>query len=247
MFLLPEILRKWLILAIFTVTILASGPTSIFINQVPEYSLLSSCPEARLSTVVRDMYSGCGDNKMTTSYACFCYQSSAIFSSIISEAVMVTCSNDTAGATTALEVFSSYCELGAIDLHKAASAAASTTVSSIVTGSAAPASTPTSVSPTGTAPSNKSSNSRTVAIAVGVSVPAGVIVISAIAFLLFRSRRKDKAHQTAAEIGYGTQVNELPHNSSIRELGEDQASFPPQELDSEVVRAELETPIGEQK
>ena len=117
MLFLPTILRIWLTLAFFIAAILASGPTNIFINQVPEYSLLSSCPEARVSTIVRDMDSGCGDNQMTTSYACFCYQSSAVFSSIISKAVMATCSNDTAGATTALEVFSSYCELGAIELQ----------------------------------------------------------------------------------------------------------------------------------
>ena len=117
MLFLPAIPRIWLTLAFFIVTTLASGPTNIFINQVPEYSLLSSCPEARVRTIVRDMDSGCGDNQMTTSYACFCYQSSAVFSSIISRAVMATCSNDTAGATTALEVFSSYCELGAIELQ----------------------------------------------------------------------------------------------------------------------------------
>ena len=111
--------------------------------------------------------------------------------------------------------------------------------------SAAPASIPTSVSPTSIASSSASPNSRTVAIAVGVSVSVGVVVaIGIIAFLLFRLKQKDKAYQAATEIGPGDQVNELPQNIPIRELKEDHAPLPPQELDSGVVRSELDTPTG---
>ncbi|KAK3984758.1 hypothetical protein QBC44DRAFT_385478 [Cladorrhinum sp. PSN332] len=63
----------------------------IFINQLPEYSQLPSCAEPPLSTIVRNMASGCGDGGKTTSYACFCASSSAEFESIISKAVASKC------------------------------------------------------------------------------------------------------------------------------------------------------------
>ena len=51
-------------------------------------------------------------------------------------------------------------------------------------------------------------------------------------------------NQAATEIGCEDQVNELPQNNPIRELKEDQAPLPPQELDSGVVRSELDTVAG---
>jgi hypothetical protein len=38
-------------------------------------------PEVPLSTIVRDMEGGCGDDLKTTSYNCFCYTSSSSSSS----------------------------------------------------------------------------------------------------------------------------------------------------------------------
>lgn len=48
---------------------------SLFINSLPEYSVLPACAERPLSTIVRDMRYGCGDGKQTTSYSCFCTDS----------------------------------------------------------------------------------------------------------------------------------------------------------------------------
>jgi len=87
----------------------------IFIDQVPLYSSLSQCAETPLSTIVRDMVSGCGDGGHTTSYACFCTNSSSYFSSLISSQVSTNCKADSAAAaeaTEAVEVFGSYCEMG---------------------------------------------------------------------------------------------------------------------------------------
>lgn len=92
----------------------ASGPTSIFINQVPEYALLSPCAESQVSTIVRNMAFGCGDGSKTTSYKCFCYESSAKFSSMIGKHVQTACTQDASQNTSAVEVFSSYCQLGDI-------------------------------------------------------------------------------------------------------------------------------------
>jgi hypothetical protein len=100
------------ILEAFALGASASGPMPIYINKVPEYSSLAKCAEKQLSTIVRDMYSGCGNGSQTTSFACFCYSSSQEFNSIISTAVTSQCSNDSQPATqasSALDVFASYC------------------------------------------------------------------------------------------------------------------------------------------
>ena len=90
------------------------GPTSIFIDAIPEYHLLAQCAEKEVSTIVRDMVYGCGDggNGAYQSFACFCYESSAKFSSMIGAHVQTQCPNDPSQNTTALQVFSSYCEVG---------------------------------------------------------------------------------------------------------------------------------------
>ena len=95
----------------------ASGPTSIYINQVPEYDLLESCAEEQVSTIVRDMAYLCGDGSQLTSYACFCYQSSAKASSMIGKHVMTACPQFPQQNTSALEVFSKYCELGVLEMN----------------------------------------------------------------------------------------------------------------------------------
>jgi hypothetical protein len=65
-----------------------------------------------LSTIVRNMVYGCGGHPDYESFACFCYESSAKFSSIIGAHVATECPDDPSQNTTALEVFSSYCEIG---------------------------------------------------------------------------------------------------------------------------------------
>jgi hypothetical protein len=90
-----------------------SSAQSIFINKVPDYSSLPSCAEIPLSTIVRNMEQGCGDGGKTTSYSCFCTASSAMFSSKISKAVASECASATAGVGEALDVFHSYCAMGA--------------------------------------------------------------------------------------------------------------------------------------
>jgi len=48
----------------------ASGPTSIFIDQIEEYKLLATCAELELSTIVRNMKWGCGDGGSYQSFTC---------------------------------------------------------------------------------------------------------------------------------------------------------------------------------
>lgn len=92
--------------------VVADGPTPIYINQVPAYSSMSTCAIKPVSSIVRNMESGCGDGSQTTSYACFCIASSITFNTIISKAVASNCNNDTVQASSALDVFHSYCQLG---------------------------------------------------------------------------------------------------------------------------------------
>lgn len=85
---------------------------SLFINSFPEYSALPACAEHPLSTIVRDMVNGCGDDQKTTSYSCFCTDSSSYFASVISTKVASDCLPETTTAVAeALEVFDMYCGL----------------------------------------------------------------------------------------------------------------------------------------
>lgn len=85
---------------------------SLFINSFPEYSALPACAEHPLSTIVRDMVNGCGDDQKTTSYSCFCTDSSSYFASVISTKVASECLPETTTAVAeALEVFDMYCAL----------------------------------------------------------------------------------------------------------------------------------------
>jgi hypothetical protein len=85
----------------------------IFINLVPEYSALPSCAQSPLSSIVRDMDKGCGDGGATTSYSCFCTASSSYFSTLISTVVLVECS-ESGQASSAVDVFDSYCAVGTV-------------------------------------------------------------------------------------------------------------------------------------
>ena len=88
-------------------------PQNIFINLVPEYIALPSCAQSPLSSIVRDMQKGCGDGGATTSYSCFCTASSSYFSALISTVVVAQCS-ESGQASSAVDVFESYCAVGTV-------------------------------------------------------------------------------------------------------------------------------------
>ncbi|KAG8167534.1 hypothetical protein KVR01_003223 [Diaporthe batatas] len=176
--------------------------TSIFIDTVSGYDELSTCAEEVLSTIVRAQYSGCGDKGAVTSYTCFCTDSSSLMSGMITNAISDRCDSSIVSdqASSAIDVFDAYCAIGVPGDLATATTAASTASG---TASASPASTasPTAasatpvgsapVTPTSTsAPSSSMSRSRVVAIAVGISVPCGIIAIAIVASLIWCRRRR---------------------------------------------------------
>ncbi|KAH8765356.1 hypothetical protein F5883DRAFT_98894 [Diaporthe sp. PMI_573] len=179
--------------------------TSIFIDTVSGYDELSTCAEEVLSTIVRAQYSGCGDKGAVTSYTCFCTDSSSLMSDMITQAVSNRCDSSIISdqASSAIDVFDAYCAIGVPgDLAtrtttaastasgtasaSPASTASTTAASATPVGSGSASSTPTST-PT---PSSPMSRSKVVAIAVGISVPCGIIAISLIACLVWCRRRR---------------------------------------------------------
>ncbi|KAI0133377.1 hypothetical protein F4776DRAFT_133035 [Hypoxylon sp. NC0597] len=95
-----------------TLAVFAAGQR-IFIDTVPAYASLPHCAEVPLSFIVRDMASGCGDGGKTTSYSCFCTDSSSKMNGVISTAVASRCSiGPVTAASQAVDVFASYCGLG---------------------------------------------------------------------------------------------------------------------------------------
>lgn len=91
--------------------------TSVFIDTVSGYDELSTCAEEVLSTIVRAQYSGCGDKGAVTSYTCFCTDSSSEMSSMITNAVSLSCDSSvvSAQASSAIDVFDAYCAIGVPD------------------------------------------------------------------------------------------------------------------------------------
>lgn len=188
----------------------------VFINQVQEYSSLSPCPEAALSTVVRDMYSGCGDGGKTTSYSCFCTASSSQFASIISTAVMKACNSSSNAASSAAQVFDAYCQLGVPVTNATSSApllfstvSVGATATNTVAVIIAPSQTSTTATATGGAASvtpdqdaqssGLSPTARTAIIATCVVV--GVLLFAGVtAFIMVRRRRQvSKAQGTTVD------------------------------------------------
>lgn len=103
------------LLTLFAAHCLADGETKVYINTVPGYSQLVPCAEHPLSTVVRGMSQGCGENADDiTSYTCFCTLSSSYMSSAISKGVSSQCRNSSAPqqVSSAIAVFDAYCALG---------------------------------------------------------------------------------------------------------------------------------------
>lgn len=91
--------------------------TPIYIDRIPGYEDLKPCAVIPLSTLVRNMWGGCGDGSQLTSYSCFCTDSYSRFSWQISTAVVENCgSGEETLATSAVEVFHSYCTYGSQQL-----------------------------------------------------------------------------------------------------------------------------------
>ncbi|KAE9378469.1 hypothetical protein N431DRAFT_461980 [Stipitochalara longipes BDJ] len=101
------------LLFVFIISVPLILSQHIFINLVPEYSALPSCAQSPLSSIVRDMDKGCGDGGATTSYSCFCTASSSYFSTLISTVVLMQCS-ESGQASSAVDVFDSYCAVGGV-------------------------------------------------------------------------------------------------------------------------------------
>lgn len=100
---------------LFTTRCLADGETKNYINTIPGYSQLVPCAEHPLSTIVRGMSQGCGENwTAITSYTCFCTRSSSYMSSVISKDVSSYCRNSSAleQVSSAIAVWDAYCDLG---------------------------------------------------------------------------------------------------------------------------------------
>lgn len=100
---------------LFTTRCLADGETKNYINTIPGYSQLVPCAEHPLSTIVRGMSQGCGENwTAITSYTCFCTRSSSYMSSAISKDVSSYCRNSSAleQVSSAIAVWDAYCDLG---------------------------------------------------------------------------------------------------------------------------------------
>ncbi|KNG49565.1 hypothetical protein DDE82_004146 [Stemphylium lycopersici] len=238
------------VLILFANMAATSGPTSIFIDQVEQYALLATCAELELSTIVRNMEYGCGDDSQYTSFTCFCYESSAKFSSIIGEHVSTKCPEDPSQNTTALEVFSSYCEIGQ---SKLAQQAASTTTSSFTSASsdpsASPVPTPPSTSATSTsepAPSSEPTQapketSNTAAIAAGVTVPVVFLASALIIFFLYRRSQKKKKSLSLSELD--TSSADPSKSVTCHEVGNDaqvRAEVPGKPISYELSAAEVE-------
>lgn len=100
-----------------TTTSKKAEATPIYIDRIPGYEALDSCAVYPLSTIVRNMLGGCGDGSLLTSYSCFCTDSYSKFSWQISTAVSQNCgSSQDSLATSAVDVFQSYCTYGSQQL-----------------------------------------------------------------------------------------------------------------------------------
>ncbi|KAF2678888.1 hypothetical protein K458DRAFT_422775 [Lentithecium fluviatile CBS 122367] len=135
---------------------------------------------------------GCGDGSSTTSYACFCYESSAKFSSMIGKHVSTACNPDFPEQnSSAIEVFSSYCKLGEVaptGVVTSASPTPSNSTASPGSGPATNSAEPTG--PTSPEPAPREKKTNVAAIAAGVTVPIVVIAFGLAGFLLWRRKNK---------------------------------------------------------
>ncbi|KAF0327764.1 hypothetical protein GQ607_004973 [Colletotrichum asianum] len=157
-----------------------------YLDQADGYSALPSCAEVPVSSIVRDMVSGCGDGGRTTSYSCFCTASSDRFSNLIATAVAKNCGQSNAEVASATQVFDAYCQLGKADAAIDVSGPTSTTGGSIPTSS--PASSTVQ-------PSSGVSTGAVIAVSTCVSLVTIAIFITA--YFLWRRRRANRKPQSA--------------------------------------------------
>ncbi|CAG8983429.1 hypothetical protein HYALB_00000598 [Hymenoscyphus albidus] len=185
------------------VTTSTAVKTSIFIDQIPNYSLLPSCAEDRVSAIIRAQASGCGDDQQLTSFSCFCVDMSTYYASVISTAVQSWCAINatatvapeslTAQATlttplpevgSALSVFSSYCaKTTELSLYQGSKPSATGQVTLTIT--AAPSVTAATVLPTTSA----SSGSVVPLAAIVAPIVIGVLAIAGVIGMFFWLRK----------------------------------------------------------
>ena len=95
-----------------SILLVAEVEAVFWLNQFDSYDSLPYCAEGPISSIVRDMVSGCGDGGRTTSYSCFCTRSSSSFMQIIATAVAKECSYWGTEVSSATSIFHEYCQLG---------------------------------------------------------------------------------------------------------------------------------------
>ncbi|RBR06160.1 uncharacterized protein FIESC28_11175 [Fusarium coffeatum] len=172
-----------------------------WLNQLDSYDSLPYCAEGPISSIVRDMVSGCGDAGRTTSYSCFCTRSSSSFAQIIATAVAKECSHWGTEVSSATSIFHEYCQLGGAGQQTIATTELTTATPSTSTRSAS-AVTESDNEPTATSSASTSTSngrlSTTSKIAIGVTTPIGLIGMSVLACLLIRRHRKTKGSNVCA-------------------------------------------------
>ncbi|KAK7397685.1 hypothetical protein QQX98_012949 [Neonectria punicea] len=100
---------RWVLLLV------GQAKATYWLNSLDSYNSLPVCAEAPISSIVRDMVSGCGDGGRLTSYSCFCTRSSKAFQNIIATAVSKECSHSGSEVASATSIFHEYCQLGNSD------------------------------------------------------------------------------------------------------------------------------------
>jgi hypothetical protein len=169
----------------FTLFLGFATTQEIFIDNVPGYAELNSrCAQNPLSTVVRDMESGCGDGGHTTSYSCFCTTSSSYMANVISQAVLSQCPNATTDANSATVVFHDYCLLG-VTLTSTVATTTSTSILPTRTGTDTPSN------------NNEGEISRSTKILIGVLIPVGCVIAGIVGFIFLRLYQK--RHKSASQ------------------------------------------------
>ncbi|CAJ0548885.1 Ff.00g024980.m01.CDS01 [Fusarium sp. VM40] len=219
--------------------ILASQVRANFwLNQLDSYDSLPYCAEGPISSIVRDMVSECGDGGRTTSYSCFCTRSSSKFENIIATAVAKECSHWGTEASSATSIFHEYCQLGngvlastaVEDLPTVTSGLSSRT--SRTSSTAQPEETEASTASTTPTSNDLHIGSK---IAIGVSVPVGVISLCVVGFLYMR-RRQRRRKVDGGDAGLEQKVTpnlyakaEMDGNSKPVELPASEARLQPEE------------------
>jgi hypothetical protein len=227
--------------------ITASLAQEIFINLVPEYSSLESCAVGPISTIVRNMALGCGDEGATTSYSCFCTESSTHWNDVIASSVSAECSGTVSDVVSALEVFQSYCSLGdSVEIISSSSCEfilvnVSKFVANVRFLKAASTSSPanTSAKPSATATqglhATESSDSAVVptsshlssgakaGIAIGVIAVALAFTVAFVAFVLRHRRRSMMGKQ---ERNHFAGTTYMPSSTSVNDIGDPMSPVP---------------------